>query len=769
VVRVVVTVVLLVLAARHVGDVTRSEHDLFDLFNTLPADLEPLFRALYRLGTLWAVGLVVVAALVGRRRKLARDLLAAGLLAWAVGRLIAELVVEHESFTRSVRIATGTGTGGVPPFPAVRLAVTVAVIGVAAPYVTRPTRIFGYVLAGGVAVAALYLGTTYPVDLFAGVVLGWGVAALVHLAFGSPGARPTLSQVVAALEHLGVVARDVRLAPHQPAGSTLVLAHDDCGPIRVKVIARDDVRSRRLERLRNSLLYRGAGPGITTGRVAQVEHEAYLLLGAAQAGVPVPQVVAAGSGGSHAAVLVTRPIEGRALHELTADDADDAFLGSLWSSVRRLHDAHVVHDDLDPDHVIVMDGCAWFVGFDEAQQTGDPDLAARDIAQMLAATAALVGPEHAVDVALGVLGPDAIERALPRLQPAALSPATRAMCARSHRDLVAHLDDLRQAGATAVGIEPPELQQLRRVSATNAAMAIGGLVAVAVLLADVGDPQEVWATMRSANWSWFVVALVLSLLANVAYAVALQGTVRVRLPMVATTEVQLGMSFSNLAVPAIGGQGMQVRFLQKVGVDLPSAVAAGGVLSAFGGLVAALGLFALALLVEPAHVDLSLIPTNGLLLTTLVTVGAVVVTGAVVGLVPKLRALVFPPLTRALSTMWAAIRSPWQLTLLVGGNAVATLLSTWCLMACLAAFGGHTSFWSLLAANIGVVTISSIVPIPGGGTAVGTVGLSAVLVSFGVASDVAVAAVLANQLAYYYLPAVPGWFATRDLVRRDYL
>jgi hypothetical protein len=29
--------------------------------------------------------------------------------------------------------------------------------------------------------------------------------------------------------------------------------------------------------------------------------------------------------------------------------------------------------------------------------------------------------------------------------------------------------------------------------------------------------------------------------------------------------------------------------------------------------------------------------------------------------------------------------------------------------------------------------------------------------------------VLANQLVFYYLPAVPGWFATRDLLRRDFL
>ncbi len=593
----VLTVVLLILAARHVGDVTPSERAFFDLFNTLPGDLEPLFRALYRLGTLWAVGLVVVAALVGRRWRLARDLLAAGVLAWGIGRSVAEAVGAHESIGRSVRLAAGFG--GVPPFPAVRLAVTVAVIAVAAPYVTRPTRVVGYLLAAGVAVAAMYLGTTVPVDVFGGVVLGWGVAALVHLAFGSPGRRPTLSQVVDALAQLGVDAQGARLAPQQPSSSTLVLAHDTAGPLRVKVIGRDDARGRRLERVRNSLLYRGAGPRISTSRVAQVEHEAYLLLAAAQAGVQVPPVVAAGSGGPRAAVLVTRPVDGRPLHDLAADEADDAFLADLWQSVQRLHEAHVVHDDLDPDHVIVAGGHAWFTGFDDAQQSADPELAAHDVAQLLVASAALVGPQRAVAAAVDGVGPDAVARALPRLQPAALSQSTRAMSASSHRDLVGHLDGLRHVGAAAVGIDPPELQQLRRISATNAAMAVGALVAVAFLLADIGDPGEVWATIRAADWSYFALALVLSLVANVAYAVALQGTVRVRLPMVETTEVQLGMSFSNLAVPAIGGQGMQVRFLQKLGVDLPSAVAAGGVLSAFGGLVAALGLFALALLVEP--------------------------------------------------------------------------------------------------------------------------------------------------------------------------
>ncbi len=167
--------------------------------------------------------------------------------------------------------------------------------------------------------------------------------------------------------------------------------------------------------------------------------------------------------------------------------------------------------------------------------------------------------------------------------------------------------------------------------------------------------------------------------------------------------------------------------------------------------------------------DLSLIPTNGLLLTLLIVAALVVLVSGIIGFVPKLRGRVLPPLSRATTAITDALRSPRHVTLLIGGNVVATVMSTWCLQACLVGFGGHVSFWALLATNVGVVTIASIVPIPGGGAAVGTVGLSAVLVSFGVPKEIAIAAVLANQLAFNYLPAIPGWFATRDLVRRDYL
>ncbi len=65
--------------------------------------------------------------------------------------------------------------------------------------------------------------------------------------------------------------------------------------------------------------------------------------------------------------------------------------------------------------------------------------------------------------------------------------------------------------------------------------------------------------------------------------------------------------------------------------------------------------------------------------------------------------------------------------------------------------------------------LGAIVPIAGAGAAVSTIGLSGALVAVGVDKNVAVATALTNQLVVTYLPAIPGWLATRDLIGRDYL
>ncbi len=297
-----------------------------------------------------------------------------------------------------------------------RIAVIVAVIGAAAPYVTRPARAFGWIVVALLAASALYLGVAFPNDLFAGVLLGVTVASLVHLVFGSPGSRPTIPQIAEALARLGVVVHDVQFAPQQPASSTLVLADDEQGPLRIRVVGRDEAHHQLLAKLWTSLVNKRSTGRFVLTREQEVEHEAYVMLVAAQGQVHVPTVVVAGRAGPRAALLVQRPVSGERLADLDGEAITDAVLRRLWRDVDALGRSRVVHGDLDADHVIVRGGQPWIVGFDDASISADPDDRAADVADLLASTAALVGDERAVRAAVDGMGAAAVARALPRLQ-----------------------------------------------------------------------------------------------------------------------------------------------------------------------------------------------------------------------------------------------------------------------------------------------------------------------------------------------------------------
>ena len=78
-------------------------------------------------------------------------------------------------------------------------------------------------------------------------------------------------------------------------------------------------------------------------------------------------------------------------------------------------------------------------------------------------------------------------------------------------------------------------------------------------------------------------------------------------------------------------------------------------------------------------------------------------------------------------------------------------------------------YWPLLMVNIVVGTVASLVPIPGGNTLVSAIGLSAALVAAGVPETIAVASVITQQLIATYLPTLPGWFATKNMLHKGLL
>jgi glycosyltransferase 2 family protein len=768
-IRLVVGVVVFSLLLWHHKHESLAEKDIFRVLHSLPQGAASAAHLFYRLGAVWAVAIVVVAAFVRKRRRLARDLLVAGAATLAIARLV--IVLDGEkSWARSLHVIF---TARVYPleFPATRVAILAALVAVGIPYVSRPTRRLGQALILLMFLSAMYVGVSTFDDVAGAVVLGWTVAAAVHLVFGSPAGRPTTRHVLAALGELGVEVNGLTLAPVQPRGATRFVGSDEHGAVRVRVLGRDETDAQLLSKFWRGLLYRDGGPTLHLTRLEEVGAEAYALLLAERAEVPAAEVIVAGKAGPGAALLVMRPPVGVVpLADVDPATVTDEVLSDLWTRVRQLHEAHVVHGQLNCHHVALGPNGVAFLDFDHASGTALASRRAADVAELLASTSQIVGNERAVAAALAGVGAEQLKAALPVLEPAGLSREIRPPARHGQRRAFAkELLELRTCAAAALDTSVPPLQEMYRVKPSSVLMAVGTLVGLAVLFNQVGSPGELWSTITAANIGWLVGAFALNLLCYPANAIALMGAVPINLPLVRTTELQLSTSFANIAVPGVGGPASLVRFLQRQGLSLSAAVASGGFLASFGAIAAQLLLLILAIELAPKDFNPAPIDVGAIVPVALIALAVVVaIVGVVLG-VPRIRKIAMPPARTALASVWETMRSPRRMTLLLVGNWVWALVTAGVFVACVAAFGASVNFWAVLASSIIISAVASLMPIPGGATAVTSVGMSGALTAAGVPVEAAVAAALVQQLVVIYLPAIPGWFATEDLLRAEYL
>jgi undecaprenyl-diphosphatase len=768
-IRLVIGVVVFSLLLWHHNHESLAEKDVFQALHALPQGAASAVQLFYGLGAVWAVAIIVVVAFVGKRRRLGRDLLVAGVATWAIARLIIALEA-GTSFGRGLDVIF-TARVYALEFPGTRVAIMAAIVAVGIPYLSRPVRRLGQVLVLLMFLSAMYLGLSTFDDVAGAVVLGWTVAAATHLVFGSPAGRPTIRHVLAALAELGVEVKGLTLAPVQPRGATRMVGTDDKGAVRVRVLGRDETDAQLLSKFWRSLLYRDGGPTLHLTRLEEVGAEAYALLLAERAGVPAAEVIVAGKAGPGAALLVIRPpADAVPLADVDPAVITDEVLSDLWKRIRQLHDAHVVHGQLNCHHVALGPNGVALLDFDRASGTTLASRRAADVAELLASTSQIVGNERAVAAALAGVGAEQLKAALPVLEPAGLSREIRPTARYGRRRAFSkELLALRTYAASALDTSVPPLQELYRVKPSSVLMAVGTLVGLAVLFNQVGSPGHLWSTISAANVGWLVAAFGLNLLNYLAAAIGLMGAVPINLPLVRTTELELSTAFSNLAVPGVGGPASQVRFLQRQGLSLSAAVAGGGFLNSFGAIVAQLLLLILAIELAPKNYNPAPIHLGSIVPVALIAVAVIVaIVGVVLG-VPRIRKIAMPPTRTALTAVWETLRSPRRMTLLLVGNWAWALITATVFVACVAAFGSSVNFWAVLASVIIIGGVASLIPIPGGATAVTSVGMSGALAAAGVPVEAAVAAALVNQLVVIYLPAIPGWFATEDLLKAEYL
>ncbi len=232
---------------------------------------------------------VIGLALIGRRWLLVREVVAAAV----VGALVMFLL-HHLFLGPSDALVEAVLPAGSDALPVVRLAVVATIFGVASPHVVRPLRYTGHVVEVVLALATVALGGTNPNGVFAALLVGWIAASAAHLAFGSPGGRPSLARVAAALASLDEHVTDLADAPLRRDGVAQYAAVSAGSVVIVKVFGRDAWSGQLVAAVWRFLTQRGPGANLSITRVQQAEHEALMSLVASRHGVtvPVPALVA---------------------------------------------------------------------------------------------------------------------------------------------------------------------------------------------------------------------------------------------------------------------------------------------------------------------------------------------------------------------------------------------------------------------------------------------------------------------------------------------
>jgi uncharacterized membrane protein YbhN (UPF0104 family) len=765
--RLILAAGLVVGTAVHATDYGATERSIDAFFRSLPGAFDGFFTVALAAGSVWGVALVFGAALVARRTRLAAVLALAGLGAWWSARFVGFLVDGRTVGDAFTAVFGGASAGS---YPVVHLAVIGAVVLVAAPFLTRPVRRLGQVFLLILAPGAIVLGVGGVIAVVGALGIAWGIAAGLHLGFGSPAGRPTVAQVAAALAELGLTTARVELDPAQSRGSTLLDARlDDGRELRVRVYGRDAADTRLVAKAWRFVAYKDWGPPLTFTRLQQVEHEALCLLDARAAGARVPTVVVAGVAGPSAALLALDEADDPRLADVADAAALDAACGSVWEAVGHLRGARIAHGALDREHIRVGSSGATLVDFDASSAFAVASELDRDAAQALVTTALCTSPDRAVELASAAIGADALVGAQRYLTKPALTPSSR-RALRADKEL---LDGLAEAVATATGGELVQPVELRRVKPLNLVMFAALVFAVWVILGQVGSVSELIDTLKTADWPWVVLGFVLAQSTAVAFAAATIGSVSQLIPLIPATVLQMAISFTNLVAPSSAASTiMNIRFLQKQGVELGAATSS-GVLVGLSGTVTQFALFVVTAFAVGQEASLSQVGgggTDSRLLTLLVLAGAIAI--GITLAVPKIRRFardkVWPEIVGAARNIWAILTTPRQLALVLGGSVAAQLLYALCLLSCLKAYGGSLSLGEIVFVNASASFLASMVPVPGG-IGVTEAAMVAGLTAFGIPPEMATATVITHRLFTTYLPPIWGNYALKGLIREGYL
>ncbi len=637
------------------------------------------------------------------------------------------------------------------------------------PFVSQKWRRAGAwtvaLLVGMRLVVASGTSTHVLLVLLGGATMG----SAVLLAFGRPTTRPRLTSIIDALRSSGIPVAEMHPASVDARGSVPYFATlDDGSRVFAKVLGTDQRAADLLFRIYRMVHLRNVGDERPFSSLRRtVEHEALVALQARDVGVRTPRLRCVAPVGTDSFLLCYDIIDGSSLDGVDEEQLTDRVLVGLWEQVGLLRQYRIAHRDLRLANVFLAeDGEPWLIDFGFSEIAASDMLLRADVAQLIAALAVTIGAERAVQPAIDVLGPEAVADCLPRLQPAALSGATQTEL-KAHKGL---LDEVRSEIEQRCSVEEPELEPVTRFGGKQIFTLVMLVAVFYFLIPQFADLPGIVTQVKDANWSWLVPILLASAGTYLAATMSTLGSVPNRLPIGPTGAAQVASSFASKVAPAgLGGMAMNVRYMQRQGVDTTVATSAVGLNAGAGvvGHVALAGLF-LVWAGRDAFGSIKLPSPKALL----IGVAVVALVTVIALLVPSTRKLVvkklFPILAKAVAGLRDVLTTPSKLALLLGGSVLVTLSYVIAFNFSSRAFDIDLRFASIGAVYLIGSAIATAAPTPGG-LGAAEAALIGGLIAVGVDKVDAVPAVFLFRLATFWIPILPGYIAFTWLRRTERL
>lgn len=261
-----------------------------------------------------------------------------------------------------------------------------------------------------------------------GLGLGMVVGSAVPLALRTPSPRCQRGTLIDGLAANGVPLVDLQPATVDARGSEPWLGTTpEGGTVFVKALSSEQrvadlmFRATRWARLRRA---GDAPPEISLERAA--EHEAFLSHHARSLGLATPRLLTVADLGDDGVALAYEGMAGRSLDHADRAEVTDELLRAVWSQVAVLRTHGVAHRDLRLANVFLRsDGAPALIDFSFGELSASRQLLDTDVAELLAATAAVVGVDRAVAAASDGIGREAVLAAREWLLPGMLTSATR--------------------------------------------------------------------------------------------------------------------------------------------------------------------------------------------------------------------------------------------------------------------------------------------------------------------------------------------------------